>query len=124
MAHYELLIFVVVFCCLLVGFLLGVVLTYKRGVKDYEIGYQNGCEYVRSYINALDKDKYKLQKQREDEEKKRLDALNEANGITPDLLIAYGVGSVNELPKHVKQQYGVTEGNDDTVEDLIEKDRR
>lgn len=124
MAYNEVVIFFTVFICILTGFLLGVTLTYRKGVRDYESGYKQGCDYMSRCFLEVEDSKHRQAVKREKERQDILDKANEFSGITPDLLIAHGVTSVGDLPKHVREEYGVTEDNPDTIEDLIEQARK
>lgn len=92
---------------------------------EYNTGFMQGkLEGWEEGFNAAKKAYYIAPKEEDDAMRAHIEKLNERPlGITPEILMAYGVDSTSKLPKEIQDAFGFTPNTDSQqLKDLIQED--
>lgn len=89
----------------------------------YKLG---GSEkYLEGYANGYNEAKHRYydepKKEQAEKEKEIRDMNESVSRVTSEVLMAYGVGSTSQLPKEVREHYGILD-EDVHLQDLIEEE--
>lgn len=106
MAYYEVVILLVF------AIVASVSITFLFAAKNKQDEYKRGWNDSKQlYYTDVKKEQLREYKRQKAEEQKERDALGlenaDFNPISADLLMAYGVSSIGQLPKSVKEAYNI-----------------
>lgn len=118
---YDAVILIVGATSLVFGIMSGITLTLMRVNRDTKQLYENGWNDAKKiYYTDIKKERereHRAQLARERKIQEEIEKANEDfNPISADLLMAYGVSSVGQLPKQVREAYNITDGRYDHID--------